>query len=91
MRNFDGVDVGSRSFALLQFQSIFHRLNFSRVIIKKNSTGIICTTNQILVEWENVDCGEEIVRLVKYSVEFHLCHVDGENVTFGFCGYEEED
>ena len=83
MRYLKCVGVGCWTFALLQLQPIFHHLSPLDKVIQDNSAWITCTTNRITI---HIECGDEIIRCEEDLVEFHLCHIDRENVTFGFCG-----
>lgn len=53
------------------FNRFFDNLSFSLVIVDEKSSRIIPTTNQITVQWMHVDCRDEVVGFIKYSVEFH--------------------
>lgn len=84
MRRFKRVGIGCWTFALLQLQSIFYHLSLLFVVKQKNSARIIRTANQITTQRHHIDCGDEVVGFKENSVEFHLRHVDSENVAFGF-------
>jgi hypothetical protein len=87
MRCFKCVSVGSWTCSLLQLQSIFHHLRPLDEVIRKNSARITCTADWITI---HIDCCDEIVRLEEDSVEFHLRHINSEDVAIGFCGWRKK-
>lgn len=93
VRNLDDVRVGLGTLSLAQLQSALHQLHFPLEVDEKNSAGIVRASNQVVVRRAHVDCGDEVVRLVKDPVELHLSDVDGENIASGLCTdlYHESD